>query len=51
MPYKLISLGGGRYKVKSPSGTRAKSTTKSKAKAQIRLLKGIEHGWKPSKKK
>jgi len=50
MPYKLIKTGKSTYKVKSPSGTRAKHTTKSKAMAQIRLLQGIEHGWKPTKK-
>ena len=49
MPYKLRKTDG--YKVTSPHGTKAKKTTLRKAKAQIRLLQGIEHGWKPTGKK
>jgi len=38
MPYKITSVGGGKYKVISPHGTKAKKTTKKKAVAQRRLL-------------
>jgi hypothetical protein len=49
MPYK-ITPNKGNYKVTSPSGVRAKGTTKTKARRQVNLLEGIEHGWKPSRK-
>jgi hypothetical protein len=35
------------YKVTSPNGVKAKSTTKSKAKKQVRLLNAIDHGFEP----
>jgi hypothetical protein len=37
----------GVYEVRSPSGVRAKRTTKKKAEKQIRLLNAIEHGYDP----
>ncbi len=45
MPYKMKKVDG--YKVTGPSGTHAKKTTKGKAEAQMRLLRGIEHGMVP----
>lgn len=46
MPYKMEKKDG--YKVSSPHGVHAKHTTKAKAEAQMNLLRGIEHGWKPT---
>lgn len=43
MPYTTKSVGKGRVKVTSPSGTKAKSTTPSKAGRQVRLLQAVEH--------
>lgn len=51
MPEKLTKNSDGTYKVTGPSGVHAKSSTKENAKAQIKLLNAIEHGFKPSKKK
>jgi hypothetical protein len=51
MPAKIIKLKNGKFKVVTPNGTHAKSTTKAKAKAQRRLLNAIDHGWKPTGKK
>ena len=51
MPVKLTKIGAGRYRVSTPSGTKAKSTTKAKAMAQKRLLYGVEHGWRPTGKR
>ena len=51
MPVKVRKKKGDGYVVSTPSGTKAKGTTKKKAEAQARLLRGIEHGWKPGKKK
>jgi hypothetical protein len=48
MPYK-VSKAGGKYKVTSPHGTKAKGTTKAKAKRQANLLRAVKHGWKPTK--
>lgn len=46
MPAK-IKCRKGRCSVKTPHGTKAKSTTPEKAKAQARLLNAIDHGYKP----
>ena len=47
MPYTEHKLKGGGVSVTSPHGTKAKHTTKAKADAQIRLLRGVEHGMVP----
>lgn len=49
MPWKTSAIGNGRYRVSSPTGVKAKSTTKKKAEKQVRLLRAIEHGWEPDK--
>lgn len=41
----------GKYRVSTPSGVKAKATSKEKADAQDRLLRAIDHGFVPSKKK
>jgi len=46
MPVKIKKVDG--YRVSTPHGVRAKSTTKKKAEAQERLLNAMEHGWKPT---
>ena len=51
MPYKIQKNKGGGYSAKSPHGTKAKNTTKEKAEAQVRLLQGVEHGFKQTGKK
>jgi hypothetical protein len=51
MPVKEKRLPSGKYRVSTPSNVHAKATTKKKADAQARLLRGVEHGWKPSGKK
>lgn len=51
MPTKIRKLKGkNKFRVSTPSGVKAKSTTKSKAKRQKRLLDAIDHGFKPRKK-
>ena len=50
MPEKIQKVKGG-YRVSTPHGVKAKHTTLKKAKAQARLLRGVEHGWKPTGKK
>ena len=49
MPYKIKKVDG--YRVSSPHGTKAKHTTKAKAKAQVRLLQGVKHGMVPLNRK
>lgn len=51
MPAKISKTKSGKFSVKTPGGTHAKGTTKSKAERQARLLNAIDHGWMPSKKK
>lgn len=50
MPYTEKKLKGGKVRVSSPHGVKAKATTPAKADAQVRLLRGVEHGWKPTGK-
>ena len=49
MPYKKVSLGGGRFKVvnRETGNVHSKATTEAKADSQLRLLHGVEHGMKP----
>ncbi len=50
MPVTIRKKGSG-YSVSTPSGIKAKKTSRTKAKAQARLLRAVEHGWKPTKKR
>jgi len=48
-PVKIKKVDG--YKVSTPGGTKAKSTTKAKAQRQANLLRAIDHGnWRPTGK-
>lgn len=49
MPVKIKRVDG--YRVSTPSGVKAKETTKKKAEAQKRLLYGVEHGMVPRKRR
>lgn len=51
MPVKVRKTSKGRYRVSTPHGTKARGTTKAKAQRQARLLRAVEHGWKPTGKK
>ena len=47
MPVKIRKVDG--YRVTHGGKVSAKKTTKEKAEAQARLLRGIEHGnWRPT---
>lgn len=48
MPVKVKKLKSGKYRVSTPGGTKAKSTSKENAKSQERLLNAVEHGWEPT---
>lgn len=50
MPEKIEKVKGG-YRVTTPHGVKAKKTTKGNAEAQARILRAVEHGWKPTKGK
>lgn len=50
MPVTIRKKKNG-YEVRTPGGVKSKKTTKKKALAQKRLLQGVEHGWKPTRKK
>lgn len=51
MPVRKRKLKSGKTRVSTPGGIKAKATTAAKAAAQERLLRGVEHGWKPTGKK
>jgi len=46
MPVKIKKKDG--YQVSTPSGIKSKGTTKEKAESQARLLRAVDHGWKPT---
>lgn len=46
MPVSIRAVKGG-YRVRTPSGIKAKRTTLRKAERQARLLRGVEHGLVP----
>lgn len=50
MPEKITKLKSGKFRVTTPSGVKSKATTKKKAAAQVRLLRAIDRGWKPTGK-
>jgi len=43
MPVKKTKLKGGKVRVSTPGGVKAKATTPAKASAQERLLNAIEN--------
>jgi hypothetical protein len=46
-----IRKSGRSYRVLWGGKVRAKNTTKTKAMKQLRLLRAVEHGWKPTRKR
>lgn len=52
MPYAIRKRGSSYEVVNTETGrVHAKHTTKKKAEAQVRLLRGVEHGMKPRRKR
>lgn len=49
MPETIRKVKGG-FRVSTPGGVKAKHTTKAKAEAQAKLLRAIDHGFKPTGK-
>lgn len=47
MPVSIDKVGG-KYRVSTPHGVKAKGTSLAKAKSQERLLNAVDHGWKPT---
>lgn len=45
----LVRRRGARYRVTHGGRVAAKGTTKAKATRQARLLRGLEHGWHPTR--
>lgn len=51
MPYSIRKVPGGYAVVNTATGkVHSKRTTKANAEAQVRLLRGREHGFKPTGK-
>ena len=50
MPYRITKVKGG-FRVSTPHGTKARSTSRKKAEAQVRLLRGVKHGMKPRRRR
>lgn len=51
MPYVVRKLKGGKVRVMEGKKVIAKKTSIGKANRQVRLLRAIEHGFKPKNKK
>ena len=47
MPVKIVKTDG--FQVSHGGKISAKETTRAKALKQANLLRGIEHGWKPTR--
>jgi hypothetical protein len=50
MPYKIKGIGGTYEVMNVESGKTHGKTSKKKAESQMRLLRAIEHGFKPRRK-
>ena len=50
MPVRVSRTGRG-YRVTDAGRTTAKHTTRAKARRQANLLRGLAHGWKPTRRK
>lgn len=49
MPYAIEKTDGKFSVVNTETGSvKSKATTKTNAQRQINLLRGLEHGWKPT---
>ena len=48
MPVRIARTSKGGYRVSTPGGTKSKGTTRAKAQRQANLLRGVDHGWKPT---
>lgn len=48
MPYRVERLTNGKLRITSPHGVKAKASTPTNAKRQLRLLRAVEHGWTPT---
>lgn len=51
MPVRISKTGGGRYRVMHGGKVSAKATTKRKATRQANLLRGLAHGWHPTRRR
>lgn len=53
MPYRIESAGGGRYRVVNAEtrAVKARRTTRARARRQVNLLRGREHGFEPTGRK
>ncbi len=49
MPYRLQRLKGGKVRAYAGGRVVAKRTSMAKAKRQQRLLRAVDHGWRPSR--
>jgi hypothetical protein len=52
MPFRVVDAGGGLVSVVNEATGRvaARATIPEKAAAQLRLLRAVDHGWKPGRK-
>ena len=51
MPVRITKLKGGKVRVSTPGGVKAKRTTMAKARRQANLIRAVEHGWRPTGRK
>jgi hypothetical protein len=50
MPVKVRKIRGG-YRVSTPGGVKAHKTSRKKALRLARLLRAVDHGYKPRKRR
>jgi len=49
MPVRVTKAKGGRFRVTDAGRVTARRTTKARAAKQVRLLRGVAHGWRPTR--
>ena len=49
MPVKVRRKTSGKYSVSHGGKVSAKGTTRRKAERQARLLRALDHGWRPGR--
>lgn len=49
LPVSVRRKSSGKYQVRNAGRVTAKGTNKTTAKRQANLLRGLEHGWKPTR--
>lgn len=51
MPIRIRKRKNGKYRVTDKGRVTARHTSKAKAKRQADLIRAVDHGWKPTRRR